>query len=151
VSFYPHTELVAVAWLKGIPGVPSGAVGTTLPADAGAWPEGFVQVSVVGGSKHRDVPQHEPVLQVDCWAVNPSGAKPPWGRANQLAERICQHCYGGINDPLPVQRVVTLPDGYQRARVQSAYVVAEPRRITADEARYARYSLGVQLFWVAVP
>lgn len=150
MTFLPHSELVAVAWLKGIPGIPAGAVGTTLPADTSAWLDGFLQVSVVGGSPHRDVPQHQPVVQVDCWAANPSGARPPWGKANQLAERITAHCYGNVNDALPVQRVVTLPDGYQPARVQSAYVVTEPRRIPADEARFARYSLDLQLFWVAV-
>lgn len=151
MSFLPHTELVAVAWLKGIPGIPAGAVGTTLPADIKAWPDGFLQISVVGGGKDRYVPQHQPVVQVDCWAANPGGARPPWGKANQLAEIIAAHCYGGVDDVLPVQRVVTLPDGYQNARVQSAFVATEPRRIPFDEARFARYSLDLQLFWVAIP
>jgi len=149
--FLPHTELVAVAWLRGIPGIPSSGVGTTLPRDSSAWPDGFVQVtSGVGGGPHRDVPQHQPVVQVDCWAANPSGSRPPWGRANQLAEIIAAHCYGGINDAHPVQRRVSLPDSYQDARVQSAIVLTDPRRVEGDEARYACYSIDLQLFWVPV-
>ena len=151
MTLLPHTELVAVAWLKGITDVPSAAVGTTLPKDATTWLDGYVQVSVVGGSKHRYVPQGQPVMQLDCWAANRGGAKPPWGKANQLAETIAQHCYGGVNSAAPVQRTVALPAGYQGARVQSAYVLSDPRRVLSDEARYACYSLDLQLFWVAVP
>lgn len=148
--YRPHTELVAVAWVRGVPGIPAGGVGTTLPADASTWPEGFVQVSVVGGSPDRDVPTRRSVVQLDCWAAN-RGSKPSWGRANQSLEVIAHHCYGNTpSSAVPVQRRVTLPTGYLDARVLTAEVLTDPRRIPSDEARYAHYSMDVLLTWVAV-
>jgi len=145
----PNSELVAVAWVRGVPGIPAGAVGTTLPGDSNAWPDGFVQIGVVGGSPGRDVPERRPVLQLDFWAAG--GSRPAWGRANQLAERIVEHCYSStVSAATPVQRFVALPAGYLGARVQTAEVLREPRRLPADEARYARYSLDLLLTWVEV-
>ena len=48
----PNTELVAVSWIKGIPGIPVSSVSTTLPSDNTTWSaSGFIQVPfVVGGS-----------------------------------------------------------------------------------------------------
>lgn len=149
--FHPHTELVAVAWLKGVPGVPAGGVGTTLPGDASTWPDGFVQVTGAGGSPNRDVPQRHSVVQLDFWAAN-RGAKPAWGRANQLAECIIDHCYdNSVSAATPVQRHVTLPAGYLGARVQTAEALTDPRRMGGDEARYGHYSLDLLLAWVATP
>lgn len=148
----PHDELVAVAWLKGVDGVPGSGVGTTLPGDGTTWAaSGFVQVSgPVGGNPGMDVPLHRPVMQVDTWACNLGSAKPPWGKANQLAELIVAGCYGRGDDPAPAGRTVTLPSGYQNARVLSAYATTVPRRNQlVDDARMARYTFDLQLHWTA--
>lgn len=148
----PHGELVAVAWVKGIAGVPPSGVGTTLPGDNTTWAaSGFAQVSgPVGGTPDMDVPLHRPVMQVDTWACNLGSAKPPWGKANQLAELIMAGCYGRGDDPEPAGRLVTLPPGYQNARVLAAYATTQPRRNQiVDNARFARYTFDLQLHWTA--
>lgn len=153
MSLLPNSELVARAWLRVVAGFSASAVGATLPGDPATWAtNGFIQVVVVGGATSMDLPMARPVLSVDCWTNNPSSGKPPWGKANQLAEIIRSSCYGGIDDPNPTQRVVDMPvSGYQRAAVFSAYWVSEPRRRPADDARFARMGGDLQLHWVARP
>lgn len=148
----PNSELVTVAWLKSLDGIPTNGVGTTLPA-ASAWAaDGFVQVSVAGGAPDRDLPVARPVMSVDCWANNPNSARPPWGKAAQLAEVIRAACYRMQNDPDPTQQILTMHvAGYQRAVLYSAYWVSEPRRRPADEARFARIGGDLQIHWAVVP
>lgn len=153
MSLLPTNELVAIAWLKGITDLPTDAIGTTLPA-VDSWADtGFIEVGVVGGSPDRDIPVRRPVLGIQCWAANANSGRPPWGKANQLAEIIAAACYGGVDDVVPSQRVVTMHvPGYQQARVTAAYFVTEPRRIPrADDARYAMYSGDLQMHWTAAP
>lgn len=139
----PTTDLVAVAWLRGVPGVPSTAVATTLPSNASTWSaSGFVQVTAVGGTSNPHLPVRSPVVGVDCWAVAPGSAKPPWGRANSLAEAVRAGTFGAAG------RMVTLSVGGLRARVLEAYLLSEPRRITDDEGSYARYAFDLALHWV---
>lgn len=159
----PDSELVASGWLAAIPGWSSAMVGTTLPrlGPNGPLPDwvdtGFVTVAVVGGTPASHVPQAEPVLSVNCWAVNASCAgpgqpinvqnKPPWGRASQLAEQIRAAAY--VLDK-GIGRGVTMPvPGYAHAAVTSALLLTEPRRMPSDMAGYARYQLDIQLTWVA--
>jgi len=138
------SELVAVAWLKGIVG---DIVATDLPKDDASWAEtGFVQAGVVGGSASMYVPRRDPVISVDCWAVNTDSAKPPWGKANNLAETVQAGCYAS-----DIQRDLVLPGSFPGARVLSAYTVSEPRRILSDPASYARYNLSLALHWVELP
>lgn len=152
MTLRPNSELVTVAWIKGITGIPSSSVGTTLPGDNTTWAtSGFVQVGVAGGTPDIDLPVARPVMDVRCWAVNPGSARPPWGKANQLAEIIRAACYHPQDDDDPTQRTVTLPAGYQQARVLCAYWVTEPRRIPGDEARYACYGGDLAVHWVAIP
>ncbi|WP_274029451.1 hypothetical protein [Streptomyces sp. MMBL 11-1] len=138
------TELVAAAWLNTLFDQP--IVATTLPKPADGTPgwadTGFITVAVVGGGAGMYVPLRSPVVSVDCWAVNPQSAKPPWGKANNLAETVQAACYGPINMRLE------LPGGFPDVRVLSAYSVSESRRITDDQSSYAHYSLDVQLHWV---
>ena len=150
MAFLPHSELVAVAWLRSIPSMLASA-GTTLPKEATTWADGFLRVSIAGGRSDRDVPQHSPLLQVDVFFPNRGSGRPPWNKANQLSEQIRAACYPRGDDANPTQRTVTLPTGYQQARVQSAEVVTEPRRMLGDDARYALYALDLSLTWVAVP
>ncbi|MFI1166563.1 hypothetical protein ACH4UM_23905 [Streptomyces sp. NPDC020801] len=139
-------ELVATAWLKTVVG---DRVATTLPKDNSSWAaSGFCTLVTAGGTPNLYVPLREPVIGVDCWAVNPQSQKPPWNKAAVLAEAIQAACY----DHRAIPRSVTLPAGYPAAQVLSAYTTGEPRRIPDDPSSYARYSIpGLVLAWVEVP
>jgi hypothetical protein len=144
IALRATTEQVTIAWLKGIVG---DRVSTTLPKDNATWAaSGFCVVTTVGGAANMYVPLREPVTALDCWAVNPDSAKPPWGKAACLAEAIQAGCYDAS-----ISRLLTLPGNYPRARVLSAYTAYEPRRIPDDAASYARFSLGLALHWIEVP
>ena len=56
-----NTDLVAQAWLAGVPGLDGAMVASTLPSDVTGWAvSGFVQVTTVGGSPDAYVPMREP-------------------------------------------------------------------------------------------
>ena len=140
----PNTELIAVAWLKTLAGVPSGSVGTTLPAAEAFATDGFVQVvGVVGGSPDAYVPLRNPVVQVDTWAVNPGSKRPPWGKANTLIENILAACF---TTPDPI----VLRDEYFAARLFEVAATTEPRRIPGDEGGFARYSADLHFHWIQI-
>lgn len=139
------TEQVAVSWLKGVVG---DRVATTLPKDNASWAaSGFCTVVTVGGGAQMYVPLREPVVAVDCWAVNPDSQKPPWFKAARLAEAIQAECLAHPTVP----RTVILGGGYPNAQVKTAYTAYELRRINDDASSYAHYSLGLSLSWVEVP
>jgi hypothetical protein len=139
------TEQVTTAWLKGVVG---DRVATTLPKDNASWAaSGFCTVVTVGGGASMYVPLREPVLAVDCWAVNPDSQKPPWFKAAQLAEAIQAACHAHTGVP----STVVLGDGYPSAQVKTAYTAYEARRVPDDASSYARYTLGLVLGWVEVP
>src|SRR4051794_31817673 len=137
---HPTAELVAVHWLRGVPGIPVNQVNTTLPAKNAEFGEnGFVQVQVYAGSMDFDTYMNSSVVQVDCWAYNPNSLKVPWGKANQLAEIIK---FGTRS----ANRMVTLPTNYAQALVRSVIVRTDARRIVNDED-FARYSLDLTFNW----
>lgn len=139
-----NTELVAVAWLQGVQGLSNAMVATTLPKDNASWTStGFVTARTTGGQPGVHVPLRSPVVTVDTWAISPSSDKPPWGKANYLAELIDQGCRSGH-----AQRAVTLPVNYPGARVLSAYLLSEPRRAYGDQGDYARYTADLAVHWV---
>lgn len=146
-----NNDLVTMAWIRTIPGVDFNQVGTTLPGDASKWSAaGFIQITSVGGSPHPDIPTHRPVMGIDTWAVGVSqtgeaGGKPPWGKANALAEMIRAGCYRNTE-----LGVIPLNAPGLYARVQSVMPTTEPFRMPGDDARYARYHLDLQLIWVDV-
>lgn len=160
----PNSELVAAAWLAAVPGFTTAMVGTTLPRMPASGPlpawigTGFVTVGpVVGGTPGTNMPLAEPVVSVNCWAVNAtktdgSGAsinvstKPPWGRAAQLAEQIRAAVY--TLDKGAGRQVVMPVPGYARATVNGAQLLSEPRRMPSDPASYARFQFELQLFWI---
>lgn len=147
MTYHPNTELVAVAYLKTVPGLGSN-VATDLPQDNSTWSaSGFVQVMTVGGTPNAYSPIARPVVSVDCWAVSPNSSKPPWGKANQLAEDIRAAVHGGVLLP---QRV-TVGAAYAKADVVEARILSEPRRIPDDDADYAHFSLDLELHWIEVP
>jgi hypothetical protein len=144
VALRANTELVAAAWLAGVTGLSSGMVASTLPQDNSSWAaSGFVTVRTVGGTPGMYVPLRAPVVSVDTWAVNLNSDKPPWGKANYLAELIDAGCRASN-----VSRDLTLLSGYPGARVLSAYLLSEPRRAYGDQGDYAHYVMDLALHWV---
>ncbi|MFI8351325.1 hypothetical protein [Streptomyces sp. NPDC085596] len=143
-------ELVAIAWLKTVVG---DRVSTTLPKPGTdgslSWAaDGFVTVTIVGGTPNLYTPLRESAIGVDCWAANPGSQKPPWNKAAVLAEAVQAACYNHSAIP----QALTLPDGYPQARVLSAYTTGEHRRIPDDPSSYARYSIpGLVLAWTEAP
>lgn len=144
-AFPPNSELVAVAFIKTLPGIDSGQVATTLPEDTSRWDElGFVELTVVGGNPGMYTENRTVVVSVDVWAVNRNSSKAPWGKAFTLAQRVISGLYGDVAQEL------TLPAAFGPARVMSAYSLSEPRRIENDDASYAHVQFDVQLNWVYV-
>jgi hypothetical protein len=143
-----NTELVAVAWLSSADGVEAGQVATTLPTNPDAWVEnGFLHVvGAVGGSPQLYHPLREPVVQVDAYAVNLNSGKPPWGKAASLMELVVAATY----DQAGLQRVLTLRAGYPQARVLTAHLMSEPRRVPSDDSSYARYQADLALHWITL-
>ncbi len=146
MALHPNSELVAVAWLQGIPYLGS-RVATALPTDNGTWSaSGFVTAVAAGGSAPMYVPMRQPIIGVTCWGAAPTSGKPPWNLASQLAEAIVD----ATLDHVTVPRRVTLPTAYAPAFVRTAYVINEPKRVPGDVASYAAYTLDLALGWVEV-
>lgn len=147
VTLLTTSELAAIAWIGSIQGFSTQMVATQLPADNTTWAAtGFVTVAVVGGSPDIYLPVKKPVLQVDCYAVKPGSNKPPWWKANVLAERIRYATLArtGFNRLLtPSANGVAYPS----ANVRAAYLVTEPRRVFGDLSDYAIYSMDLLLEW----
>lgn len=146
----PTNELVAISWLRTLTGVPSDKVSTNLPMknETELVSGGFVTVLTIGGEVNPHLPRRGPILQVDCWALEPDARrKPPFRRANQLAEVIYEACF----EPSHFGFVETTA-GYDNVGVQSAYPVTVPRKMDpVDPARYARYTFDLQIHWVRLP
>lgn len=142
----PNSELVAVAYLKSLAlgASASFGVGTTLPEAKESWKDGFIQVSVVGGSPDVDVPTRRPLLQIDAWVPSINSSKPQWGKANTIAEDVVASLFDGTAPSLKL----SLGPSFKDAIVQSGYAVSEPRRISNDPAGHARYTVDIVLTWV---
>ena len=149
MALFPTSELVAKAWIQGIPGVPSGAVASTLPEDTAAWPTGFVQAVAIDGSPQLHVKKRQIIMDIICWyQPKPGSNKPPWNKAAQLAEKVFD---GGYADPLAVQRLLTsLPSAYDNARVL-AFMPGEPEKRGSDGAGNAAFGFAAEMHWIAVP
>lgn len=150
VQLHTTTDLVAVAWLRTLPGLVADGVATQLPADETTWAaNGFVVVPVqVGGTPHATMPLHRPVVQVECWGTVPGSDKLPWGIPNQLAEQIRFGTYDRNN----FSRLLLISAGgvqYPAARVLSARMMTEPRRVWHDQGDYAGYQFDLAFQYVA--
>ena len=154
MALIPHNELVARAWLvAAVDGLSASKVATTLPDPP--WTDNeFVQIMQVGGSPNAELPIFEPVISVNCFALVAGSAKPPWGQANQLAEKIRATCY----NRRPAAAATTLDlatllgaafAGYGGALVRTVTPVSEPSRIPSDPSQYAVYNLDLQFNWSA--
>jgi hypothetical protein len=145
LPFHPVTDLVAVAFLRTVPELDSALVSTTLPKNADAWADGYVQIVGIGGIPGIYVPLHASIVNVSCWAANMVSGKPPWGKANQLAEHIKAECLN--HSAFPKTLSLASFGDYASARLHTAFFVAGPRRIPSDEGSYARYDGDLQLNW----
>lgn len=149
MALFPTSELVAKAWILGLPGVPSGAAATALPEDRASWAAGFVQVVALDGNPNMYVKKREIVLDITCWYQPKEGSnKPPWNKAAQLAEKVFDGSYA---DVLVVQRLLTtLPSAYNNARVL-AFIPGEPEKRGQDEAGNAAFGFTAEMHWIEVP
>jgi hypothetical protein len=140
----PNSELIAVNYLRSLNLGPSASfgVGTTLPENKESWKDGFIQVSVVGGSPDVDVPTRRPMIQIDTWVPSLNSSKAQWGLANTLAENILANLFEDSSIKL------SLGPNFKDARIQSGYAVSEPRRVSNDPAGHARYTVDIVLTWV---
>lgn len=156
----PNSELVARAWMLGVPGLSAIAgAGTRVPPDPISWGAEvqrtyrFVKVGpIVGGGFNRDVPLRSPVVQFTLLAARPGSNQPPWEAAEEMAELVIADTYTDQNGRLNAgARAVTayLPEGYDPASVRVAAMINEPRRVPADPGSYAKYTTEIQVFWVA--
>jgi hypothetical protein len=154
VTFWPNSELVAVAWLGSAAGL-SGLVSTRLPRDTSTWSaSGFITVGdgfggaggVIGGAPDKHTQLRNPVLSLHAWAVNPGSGKPPFGKAAQLLEVVQAAC----NDETTIRRSLDLPSGYRTARVNEAYLLGEPKRVPGDDGAYAHFQVDLQIHWVVL-
>ncbi|HET9384510.1 MAG TPA: hypothetical protein VFO67_05135 [Gemmatimonadales bacterium] len=148
MTLAPNSELVTVAWLRGVPGIDPSQVSTSRPQDNSTWAgSGFVQVGPMSGQPDVYIPMRRPVASVHLWAVNLNSGKPPWAKAAALGEAILADCQTheprDVSDQLPAQ--------YRGARVLSAYAMGEPRRVPGDLTSYAHFVFDLQLHWCEVP
>lgn len=144
MAFTPTSELVAVAWLLGVAGVPAGKVATVLPAATADYADGFLVATIVGGVRDVRLPARRPVVQVDCWVATEGSSKPRWGRAFDLAESVSSAQYLA---PGWTERIVSLRAEYNDARVMQAYLLSEPRRVPNDPGRHAHVTFDMQIHW----
>jgi hypothetical protein len=153
----PTDRLVAAAWIAGIPGFTPDMVGERLPPDVvqdhgqpvpAPWLRtGFVTVQKSGGGTDPDLPRHDPVVQVDCWATLPGSNDPPWGMCEALGEAITVAAWQrarSVRSVTPVVNGVTYP----AAVVQGVYLATSFRRLYNDAADYARVQGDLALSWV---
>jgi hypothetical protein len=150
-TLHAPTDLVAQAWIRTIPGLTADGVAGQLPSDETSWADGgFVVVPItVGGTPHDTIPIRRPVVQVETWATVPGSDKLPWGLANQLAEQIRAGTYDRVNFGRPLT-ITSGPVAYPSARVLSAKVMTEPRRVWSDVGDYAGFVLDLMLQWVQI-
>lgn len=149
MALFPTSELVAKAWILGIPGIPSGKAASTLPTNRATFPEGFVTAVALPGSPQRHVKKREAILDVMCWFPPKEGSnKPPWYKAAQLAEIVFN---AGYEEVLTVQRTLTdMPAEYNYARVL-AWMPGEPEKRGQDSSGNAAFGMNVEMHWIEVP
>lgn len=143
---HANTELVAVAWLGTVAGLNPSMVGTTVPEDNSTWAaSGFVQVQTLGGTPGLNLPWRNPVMRVHAWAQGGTSMKPPWGKANNLAELVRTATYVEAG-----KKVVTLPGDFPDARVAVVGCITEPQRVPGDVGSYAHYYTDLEFHWLEV-
>lgn len=142
MSNHANPEVVAQYWIKGVSGIPSDKVATTLPSDHSSFAStGFVTVMSYGGTPDKDTFMQNSSVQVDVWGYAENSSKLPWGQTLNLAMLI----KAGVEN---AARLVEIPK-YNSARVREVIVLTDPRRVSGDE-NFARYSMDLQVVWTEV-
>lgn len=148
--YIPTPELVAIHWIKGVPGVPVDLVATTVPERSDEFAKsGFIQVASAGGDRDIETGMRNSNITVSSWAYNPDSQKVPWGKANNLLELILAGTEEDGRVPSRAARRLTLPAQYNDARVRTVYPIGEPQRIP-EEGDFARYSMTLVIVWTPV-
>ncbi len=138
----PTSEAVVVSWLRSL-SLPVDAVGTTLPEPAEWARQGALTVHVPVDVPDLYTPTNRVMAQIDAWCADSAKKRPPWGRANSLAQLVVNALWTD-----QATGPVTLANGLI-ARVISAWCTMGPRRIESDPAYVARYSFTIALLWAA--
>jgi hypothetical protein len=151
VLLHAPSDLVCQSWVRTIAGLTADGVAGQLPSDETSWAaNGFVVVpTTVGGTPHDTIPIRRPVVQCECWGTVPGSDKLPWGIPNQLCEQIRAGTYDRVNFGRPLT-ISSGPVAYPSARVISAKMMTEPRRVWSDAGDYAGYLFDLMLHWVQI-
>jgi hypothetical protein len=153
VGHRPVSDLVVQAWLATVPGLSASMIGAALPApntngSIGWSTTGFVQSTIVSGQVEDPTGRRTTLVQIDCWATGlPTSRKPPWGKANQLAEHIIEAARAGTGQEQYVD-VGAAGTDYDRARILTVLAADEPRRVPGDQGGYARFMHHLTITWV---
>jgi hypothetical protein len=158
-----NSEQVALAWLRAQADLANVSMGTTLPQDVSTWSTyGFIQIAVSGrGHSRREIGYRCPVMTAHCWAINPNKQKPPWGKANDLAEIVwdCCEAEGAHNG---IENLTTALSGAPKVRVLQVWGVEEPKRhrwgfptmdtgAVINPGNTAHYTVDFELAWAELP
>lgn len=152
----PNTDLVGVAWLKMVPGIPADSVATRLPTVSGSVDVsklragGFVRWrSGLGGTPAGLM--RRPVGVAECWAAPAAGSNQvPWGRAADLAEAIM----AVVTDEYTLLDHVQVqpPGDYAPAIVHTVRALSgDPMKVEDDPSGFARFDVDLEINWTGVP
>lgn len=145
---YPNSEKVAMTFIRELLAGIAPVAAVRPDPNVSDWKStGFVQVYTIGGTPNTDIPKYQPVLTIDCWAVG-RGGNPDWGTANQLAEVVRHKLQSSVADFFG--GTLDMGADMKDARVLSAWLVTEPRRITGNADDFARFTMDLEIHWVDV-
>jgi len=151
----PNAETVVVSYLKAI-NVIGNNVATDLPGPDGsgnyAWQDtGFIRVGSIFEDINYYTTRREAVATLECIAFTPNASKPPYPKANLIAEKV-------VNSTLPNQHFnvlkgkLELPSRYYPASVLEATIAVGPRRdFRLVQDNRAIYMVDLRIIWVALP
>jgi hypothetical protein len=160
MSLRPNSELVTEAWLRGVPDLADTGcgVGTKFPSDPINWGIAvnrvyrFIKVGPVVGGGVSEVPLRQPVVSLTLQAARIGSSQPAYGAVEEVAELILADTWTDENGRTDAgHRDVSpyLPSGYNPAAVRVVSAMNEPRRQPGDAGSYAKYTMDIQIFWVA--
>lgn len=152
----PNAEVVLVSYLKAI-NVVGNNVATDLPGpdtQGGNYPwqdTGFIRVGSIFENINYYTGRREAIATLECYAYTPNSNKPPYPRANLLAEKV-------VNSTLPNQHFnvlkgkLELPSRYYPVSILEATIANGPRKdIRLVQDNRALYLVDFRLLWVALP
>jgi len=142
----PNIDLVGVAWLRSLAGVPSDSVATKLPS-ADKLRGGFVRWrSGLGGSPGTSI--RRPIGAAECWAAPSAGSSQvPWGAASDLVEAV----FTAADAPEFITVRLALPGTYGSVLVHSVRALGEPAKVEGDPSGFARFDVDLEINWTGVP